>query len=199
MIHHTCQIKGLEEIYKEHLPGKHFFVEVGAFDGMTYSNTWGMGWSGLLIEAHPDFAAQCKKLNPEQIVVNCACGERDGETILYEYGAVSTTKLDKWTMAWGVSENSKQIKVPLKKLDTILEENNIEAFDLLVVDVEGTETEVLEGFTLEKYKPKMVIIELHEGLGTRPDQKGNQEPWVSNYLQGYKKIHIDNINTIYIL
>ena len=55
----TCQIPGLDAIYDQYFGDKiGSFVEVGAFDGMTYSNTWHLanrGWYGVYIEAHPDF------------------------------------------------------------------------------------------------------------------------------------------------
>lgn len=198
MIHPTCQIPNLESIYQKYLPGKRFFVEVGAFDGMTYSNTWGMGWDGIYIEAHPDFAKQCKLLNPDKIVINCACGDFNGEIDLYEYGEVSSVKLNTWTRQWGINENTKKIRVPMRTLDSILQEQNIRYFDLLVIDVEDFETEVLKGFTISNHNPKMVIVELHEKQGTGADQKGYQEPFVTEYLKGYKKIYADNINTIYV-
>src|ERR671923_2099072 len=40
------------------------FVEVGAFDGYTYSNTWGLaaaGWRGFYIEPVASHAAQCRR------------------------------------------------------------------------------------------------------------------------------------------
>lgn len=197
-LHHTCQIPQLEKIYSAYFKEKIFFVEVGAFDGMWYSNTWGMGWDGILIEAHPDFAAQCKLVNPHQTVINAACGDKEGTIDLYEYGEVSTVKLSHWTKQWGINENTKKITVPLKTLNSILEENGVTTFDLLVVDVEDFEIEVLKGFDVDKYKPKMIIVELHELAGTGPNQKGHQEPWVTSYLKDYKKIYADSINTIYV-
>lgn len=198
MIHPTCQIPNLENIYRQYFDGKIFFIEVGAFDGMTYSNTWGMGWDGIYIEAHPDFAKQCKLNNPHNVVINCACGSESGEIDLYEFGEVSSVKLNRWTRDWGINEQTKKVRVPLRTLNSILEEYNINRFDLLVIDVEDYEIEVLKGFDVQKYQPKMIIVELHEMQGTRPDQKGYQEPWVTDYLKGYTKIYADQINSIYV-
>lgn len=207
VIHPTCQIKSLPEIYSK-VFGENFtgtFVEVGAFDGMTYSNTWGLaeaGWKSLYIEAHPDFARQCihihgKNLNVD--VVSAACSSFNGKIDLIEYGEVSTTVLNRWTKEWGLDEHTKKINVPCYTLDTLLFAYKIDTFDLLVIDVEDAEIEVLKGFNLLAHMPKMVIIELHEGQGTGEDQKGWQTPWVDNYLTGYKKIYSDLINTIYVL
>lgn len=204
--HPTCQIPRLPEFLERYFPDKTdgYFVEVGAFDGMTYSNTWGLteiGWGGLYVEAHPDFARQCihnHGHNPKITTVSAACGAEEGEAELIVYGEVSTLNLSKWNRQWGMNDDTPKIKVPKYTLETLLYLNKIDSFDLLVVDTEETEIEVLKGFNLHAHRPKMAIIELHEKQGTRIDEKGWQEPWVTNYFKGYQKIYADQINTIFI-
>lgn len=202
--HPTCQIPGLDKIYEDYF-GPDFigsFVEVGAFDGMTYSNTWHLannGWRGIYIEAHPDFAARCKEVhqNNKRIrVINSACGSIDKDVDLIVFGEISTTILSIWNRAWGMNDSTPKIKVHQSTLNYLLTPPH--SIDLLVIDVEEAEIEVLKGFTLDHYSPKMVIIELHEGQGTKPHQKGWQTPWVDEYMKGYKKIYADTINTIYV-
>ena len=49
---------------RQHAQGVRKFVELGAFDGLTLSNTWMLeqcfGWSGLLVEAYPPNAAKAR-------------------------------------------------------------------------------------------------------------------------------------------
>lgn len=202
--HESCQIPNIGTILHDYFPHNGYFAEVGAFDGMHYGCTWGLaeaGWRGVYVEAHPDFARQCIKVHkthPKIDTYACACGASDGEVTLTVYGACSTTVLSKWNKEWGMNEQTEKIVVPMRTLDSILKESEIDFLDLLVVDVEEAEIEVLKGFSVGKYRPKMAIIELHEGLGTRPDQKGWQTPWVDDYFRGYNKIYKDNINTIYV-
>lgn len=203
VVHPTCQIPGLAKIYED-VFGPDFvgsFVEVGAFDGMTYSNTWGLanaGWTGIYIEPHPDFAARCAEVHKDNkniTVLPFACAEYEGTMPLTVWGEVSTGRLSKWNRDWGMDENSPRIQVPVRRLDQLITQK----FDLLVIDVEEMEIEVLLGAT-GLQKPKMVIVELHEGQGTGPDQKGYQEPWVTEFHveAGYRKIYADTINTIYV-
>lgn len=206
IVHPTCQIPGLAEIYSCVFGENHIgsFVEVGAFDGMTYSNTWGLaeaGWSGLYVEAHPDFARQCiyiHKNHPKINVESCAVMDYEGEVDLIVYGECSTTKLDRWSREWGMTESTPKMTVPCFKLETLLFMHKIGRFDLLVVDVENAEIEVLSGLKVKEHRPKMVIVELHETQGTGPGQKGYQTKWVDCYLSDYKKIYADAINTIYV-
>ena len=57
--------------------------------------------------------------------------------------------------------NSYTTQIKIKKLDSLLEDNKIEPnFDVFILDVEGYEEEVLKGFSLDYYKPKIVVIEI---------------------------------------
>lgn len=204
MMHPTCQIPTIDKIYSQYFKGKGCFVEVGAFDGMTYGCTWGLavdGWKGFYIEPLPEFYNQCilNHKGHDVETINCACGDYNGFIDLTVFGEVSTTVLSRWTKDWGMDENTPKIKVPIFTLDFLIEEYNIPQIDLLVIDVEEAEIQVLKGFNVSKHRPKMIIIELHETQGTGPDQKGWQTPWVDEYLKGYKKIYKDQINTIYVL
>lgn len=189
------------QVLEKYLPEMGTFVEVGAFDGMTYGCTWGLavaGWRGVYVEAHPDFARQCiynHREHPKIDTFACACGFGGEYVELTVYGEVSTTRLDRWARDWGMNEKTPKIIVPVRTLDSILIEARVSDIDLLVVDVEGTEIDVLMGFT---GRPKVAVIELHEGQGTGRDQKGWQTPWVDNYFKGYEKVYFDNINTIYV-
>lgn len=55
----------------------------------------------------------------------------------------------------------KTMAVKVRKLDTILAANepHLRAFDILAVDVEGWELNVMRGLSLERYRPKIVILE----------------------------------------
>ena len=57
--------------------------------------------------------------------------------------------------------NAYVVNVPVDTLDNILKQENIQKdFDVFVLDVEGFEENVLKGFSINKYKPKIVIIEI---------------------------------------
>jgi hypothetical protein len=51
------------------------------------------------------------------------------------------------------------IKVNVRKLDTILKEAKVSKVDYVIVDVEGWELNVMEGFTSSKYQPKVIVLE----------------------------------------
>lgn len=212
-IHETCQIDKniLTLIYKHFFEGKKdgWFVEVGAYDGVTTSNTWGLakaGWNGLFIEASPDSAAKCRenyKDYPNIIVDCCAVSNFEGKTKYYYGGDVGAITMNKVNKAWGLDPNH-YTDVSVFKLDTLLKKHNIpKEYDVLVVDVEESEVDVLEGYSIDIWTPKVAIIETHEGEHPQSVYFTNGvnmlSERVSDYFlsAGYRKIGYDKINTIF--
>lgn len=211
--HETCQIPYLSSIYlrifgKEHIG---LVVEVGAFDGEKFSNSSGLierGWSGLLIEPIPTYADLCRekyKENTNVRVVQSAASNVNGSTSILISGPLSTINsdlADEYTrLDWAKNEvGSEIIEVQTRTLDSILESNNISSgFEVLVVDVEGFETEVFEGFNIEFWKPKMIIVELtdfHPTLELGKDAHFYLGKEISAH--GYVVIFKDSINTIFV-
>ncbi len=155
-----------------------FFIEVGAFDGYHYSVTYAleaMGWNGLLIEALPGPFEKCSERRKHARVVNSALGRR---------GASGTTKFvsvkDQYggmlSFAQAESDHSRiiarskvattTIEVPLTSMDALLADHS-GPVDVAVIDVEGGELDVLDGFNLDKYKPRLLILEDNE-MGANP-------------------------------
>lgn len=192
MISPTCQIHNLEGILKTYLPEIGYFVEVGAFDGYSYSNTWHLannGWKGIYVEPIAEYADKCRETHRENNVriIEAACSNLNGFIKLFKGQDIVSANND---MVKGYS-----FEVPCFTLDTILE-NEIINPDLLVIDVEFHEKEVLQGLTLKKWKPKMVIIEAHEHHENE-SYRLNAD-FINDYFRKYKKIYSDGINNIYV-
>jgi hypothetical protein len=75
-------------------------------------------------------------------------------------------------------------------------------FDVLVVDVEGKESEVFKTFELDEWTPKMLIVELedeHESFQKYPELIVEIKE-LRNFIQkkGYVEIYKDHINTVFV-
>ena len=93
------------------------------------------------------------------------------------------------------------ISVEMETLDEILITTGGPIdFDVLVIDTEGSESEVLKGFSIIKWKPKIIVIELHDtDTNNSKVQKSEIEIYQHlllnyNYLPMYK----DWINTVFV-
>jgi hypothetical protein len=98
----TCQISDLESFY-ENLFGRKtdgIFVEVGAFDGITWSNTSCLanrGWSGIYIEPVKSIFNKLVKNyenKPKITCLNLAIDREAGETTIYDMQQLSTLNPD---------------------------------------------------------------------------------------------------------
>ena len=170
---------GLDELDKriiEAVPLKSgFFVELGAYDGVTQSNSVlleNRGWKGLLIEANPGMYAKCVKARPKTEVVHAACVASDhpGDyTTITDVGLMSMTvqsnlrgdRREEWiNRGEGFINRSRQeIDVPVATLSSILDRVKAPAVDILLLDVEGSEVQVLKGLDFARHAPTYIVAE----------------------------------------
>ncbi len=143
---------------------KGYFVEVGANDPHARSQTWHLeqaGWTGLLIEPQPALADQLRaKRSAKVFAVACSSSDNAGHTLpLHVAGPLSS--LDRARMAPGARPEA-VIEVPIRTLDSVLKEAGApKRFDFLSIDVEGHEIEVLRGFDIARWQPRLILLEDH--------------------------------------
>jgi FkbM family methyltransferase len=145
-----------------------FFIDVGALDGMRFSNTYSFeqaGWKGLCIEAHPDYIQYLKKNRPNSKIVHAAVSDTNKDSVDFfstKIGAFSTldgTMCNYFGSIWKAAKKYDKIKVPMRTLNSILEEMQVKTIDVISIDIEGTELAAIRGLDLEKYKPRVLVVE----------------------------------------
>ena len=170
----TCQVPYLSAKLEQFFGrrGDGWFVEVGAFDGYSYSNSWGLaerGWRGVMLEPIPEYAERCRRAHvrhPRVDVVEVAVSAGDGELGLRVGGAFTTASPDQAaeleSQEWARGElTATEIRRPARTLDGVLREHGVPVgFEVLVVDVEGHEAAVFSGFDVAAWRPQMMIVEL---------------------------------------
>ena len=142
---------------------KGFYIELGAFDGITQSNTYffekNRDWKGLLIEPSKQAYELCCKNRPNNIIVNCCCVSNtyNDNKILGDFNSSLMSSVN------GTRLNSNNlVDVKVMTLEKILDENNIDVeIDFLSLDTEGYELPILQGLNLDKYRPKYLLIEIY--------------------------------------
>jgi FkbM family methyltransferase len=155
-----------------------FFIEIGANDGFTQSNTYYFeklrGWHGVLIEPIPSLYKQAVRRRVHSRVFNCACvpfGYTDTHVkMIYSNlmslveGALHDPAAEASHIACGntvQNVQSYEILVPARTLTSILDECKVSHIDLLSLDVEGYEVDVLRGLDFSRYPPQYMLVEVH--------------------------------------
>jgi FkbM family methyltransferase len=213
--HPSCQIPDLGRILAERFNLKRdgTFVEVGAFDGETCSNTSflaDLGWRGLYIEPVPPYAEACRvrhRRNANVWVIECAIGAVE-QPVTLTIGHVLTTADAQMAEAYGEIawarglQTEHRLTVPQRRLETVLKEARIaRGLDLLVIDVEGGEESVFDSFELAYWRPGMMIVELEDDHPSFQDfpaiVERSRRLRARILAQGYVALFQDHINTIF--
>jgi FkbM family methyltransferase len=156
-----------------------FFVEAGANDGYTQSNTYWLerfrGWRGILIEPMAAYVEECRAGRPDATVVRAALVPSDfeGDTVTMHFGDLMSSvagshadaEADRAWVRQGLvlgwyDEHDEE--VPARTLTSILDEQSAPEIDLLSLDVEGFEPSVLRGLDLDRHAPRWLLVEMHD-------------------------------------
>jgi FkbM family methyltransferase len=142
-----------------------FFVDVGAYHPTKLSNTYALykrGWRGINVDMDP-IKIETFKL-ARAIDVNICAAVSNEKSLkdafnFSKYGLGSTIDL---TVAQATKAEPVSVRrVETSTLNEILMSSKFadKEIDLLSIDVEGHDYQVLTSLNIERYKPKIIIIE----------------------------------------
>lgn len=145
-------------------------VDIGAFDGVTISNSRPYtlrGWRAILVEPHPGLYAKLATANEGMdgtTCVNMACSDRPGTLPLFfgtdgPHSAMSTLCTDDnpWFQA---NRAADFVDVEVTTLTDLLASHRWpHDFAMLLIDAEGMDYEVLQGLDFNRFRPRIVVTE----------------------------------------
>tara|TARA_B100001093_G_scaffold478311_1_gene506368 strand:+ start:89 stop:844 length:756 start_codon:yes stop_codon:yes gene_type:complete len=166
------------------LNNKTFYIEVGANDGITQSNTFFLekkyNAKGILIEASPSLYEKCFLYrSKENIIENYALvsPEFKEKFVQLIFGNLWTTQVKGKKNSLEHAKKGAFRKLPIRKilglpndqvykffapaitLNNLIEKHSINHIDFLSLDVEGNELSILKGCNLEKGHIKNILVE----------------------------------------
>jgi len=147
-----------------------FFVEVGAYDGISLSNTYLLekryGWTGICVEPLPEEFTKLTNNRPESICVNKAAFSTSDLEVDYAVAGMLSgivEYIDCHKEVW----NAPRIKVKTITLNDILKQCHAPHYiEYLSLDTEGTELEILEALDFNLYQFGVIHLE-HNGIEPR--------------------------------
>jgi FkbM family methyltransferase len=152
-------------LVREFFQGKcGYFVDVGANDPTEWSQTFHLeqlGWNGVLIEPQPDLAEALRRDRKAPVyAVACSSPEHAGRPMPLKLAGAYSTLNPLLRVVDATIAGS--INVPVTTLDSVLADAGAPApIDFLSIDVEGHEREVLSGFDIARWRPRLILIEDH--------------------------------------
>jgi len=152
------------------LGGDALCIEVGANDGVADSMTYHFeqqGWQCILVEPNPDLCERIRVVRTSALF-ECAASAGEGRAMLHiaegaeRAHSVSSLDTDGHALERVARHgfSGRPIEVRTRRLDDILAEAGVTAMPFFVsIDVEGHEIEVLNGFSIERWRPTILIAE----------------------------------------
>ena len=163
------------------------FLEIGAYDGVTFSNSYFLetdfDFLGILIEPQIDKFNELKINRSENKLFNYAVTNSEEEMVEFignnlEAGTTRniSTDIEKYN-EW------KPFYVQNKKMSDIITNSKFEYLDVMFIDTEGSELEIIESIDF-KFPIKLIVIEKHTELVERDNSLKN-----ILYLNNFKLLY----------
>ncbi len=173
----------IRDFFKDRRGG--IFVDVGASHYRVNSTTYfldrHLGWRGLAIDALAKFAPQYAEHRPNTQFFSFYVADKSD--VEQDFMVVrSNDRLSSGVDPQAGLRDHDTIKVPTIRLDDLLAREGIDGMDFLSMDIEMAEPQALAGFSIEKYRPALVCIEVH------PPVRDQIEQYFAEH--GYEKIEL---------
>jgi FkbM family methyltransferase len=146
-----------------------FFVEFGAFDGITWSNTYmlekKLGWAGILAEPNRTFAREVLANRPSCVFDSRCVWSATGDTISFtettECRELSTvTQFAQSDYHDRTKKNPIEYQVETISLaDLLVQHKSPAEIDYLSIDTEGSELTILRAFDFNRWRFNVITVE----------------------------------------
>jgi FkbM family methyltransferase len=151
----------MQDLFVDYILNKKngLFVEVGACDGLTHSNTYWLEkhryWSGILCEPASFWHKELFQNRPNCILEKRPIFSEPKKIIYFNTQAGGRSFIQKET------EPKKENVITLESisLNQLFLDNNLSKIDYLSIDTEGSEFEILKNLDFNKFRPCVITIE----------------------------------------
>ena len=146
-----------------------FYVDVGAHHPKRFSNTYffyKLGWRGINVDAMPGSMTAFNRMRPRDINIEKPVSNKKQLLTYYAFNEPALNGFSKELSEERDGKGSYFIEftkdIETSTLEEILDNNlpKDQSIDFLSIDVEGLDFNVLKSTNLEKYHPKVILVEI---------------------------------------
>ena len=146
-----------------------FYVDVGAHHPKRFSNTYffyKLGWRGINVDAMPGSMIAFNRIRPRDINIEKPVSNKKQLLTYYAFNEPALNGFSKELSEERDGKGSYFVKftkdIETSTLEEILDDNlpKVQSIDFLSIDVEGLDFNVLRSTNLEKYHPKVILVEI---------------------------------------
>ena len=184
------------------------FIDVGAYDGIKYSNTFLFalqGAKGLCFEPVSSTFFKLDRLylfNSRVVCINEGISNEEKTLEIKSYGPLSSideTKNERHRNLVNFDDNAPIQKIAVRPLNYWLSKySDLWHLDVISIDVEGHELRVLEGIDLNKLTAKCWAIETHHSLSDLWIHQDYDEINQTLKAFGYRAVLKNKYNTFWL-
>lgn len=182
------------------------YLDIGANMPKVNSNTYlfyERGSTGVCVEADPSLFDNLSKIRSRDTCLNVGVtfdNRREADFYVFSVSGLNTLSKEEaeYREKHGSYKVERVIKIPLKTINEIIEENFGEAPpDLISLDVEGIDLEILKSLDFEKHRPLAICVETITYSENRTERKMTE---ISDFVtsKGYFVYGDTHINTIFV-
>lgn len=146
------------------------YLDIGAFHPSISSNTflfYAKGSRGVLVEPNPFMAELLRRARPEDTVLEVGVSVDGSDSADYyvirerpQLNTFSREQADRYVAESGPQTIEAVVKVPLRSIDSILEEHfGRTPPDLVSIDVEGLDLAMLQTLSFDRFRPAVLCVE----------------------------------------
>lgn len=156
----------IETLLGDISPG--YYVDIGANHPFQKSNTlrlYERGWCGLVVDANPDLVRLFRRARPRDTAACAVVSDREGDVTFEICRDPALSKVRSGAGGDGLASGGvvTSISAKAQTLATLFEQYEVPSdFDLLSIDVEGHDLQVLKSFEINRYRPRLIVIEIAE-------------------------------------
>lgn len=146
-----------------------FYVDVGAHHPKRFSNTfffYKIGWNGINIDAMTNSMKSFNKIRPRDINIEKPVSDKKQTLTYYVFNEPALNGFSKELSEERDNQEDYYIEytkdIETSTLEQILDDNlpKNQQIDFLSIDVEGLDFMVIKSNKFEKYRPKVILIEI---------------------------------------